>query len=299
MGDLYGGIEAGGTKFVCAIGTSPDDVRAELRFQTTEPTETLHRAIEFFQGASHMEEISALGVASFGPIDLRPSSPTYGYITSTPKPGWTNTNIVGLIRAGLNLPIGFDTDVNGAALGEHRWGAARGLDNFVYLTIGTGIGGGGMVNGELLHGLMHPEMGHLFIPHDLNVDPFTGACPFHHDCFEGLASGFAIEKRWGRQGGEIPADHRAWALEAHYIALAIVNLIYALSPERIVLGGGVMRQATVFGMVRENVRVLMNEYAPADQVESTLDKYIVAPALGERSGAFGALALAEKAARAE
>lgn len=299
MSDLYGGIEAGGTKFVCAIGASPEDIRAELRFETTEPNETLRRAIEFFQSKNRREEISALGIASFGPIDLHPSSPKYGHITSTPKPGWTNTNIVGAIRTGLNVPIGFDTDVNGAALGEHRWGAARGLDNFVYLTIGTGIGGGGMVNGELLHGLMHPEMGHLFIPHDLNVDPFTGACPFHHDCFEGLASGLAIEKRWGRQGEEIPADHRAWALEAHYIALAIVNLIYALSPERIVLGGGVMRQATLFGMVRENVRVLMNEYAPADQVESTLDKYIVAPALGERSGVFGALALAEKAARAE
>jgi fructokinase len=220
MKPLLGGIEGGGTKFVCAVGTGPDDIRAEIRFLTTSPSETLGKAIEFFKEQSGL---AAVGVASFGPVDLRPASPTFGHIMSTPKPGWSNVDIVGPLQAALDLPIGFDTDVNAAALSESRWGAAQNCDPVLYLTIGTGIGGGVMVNGKLLHGLIHPEMGHIPLPHDLVKDPFTGTCPFHGDCFEGLASGTAIEKRCGEKAEDLPVMHPAWELEAQYIALALTS----------------------------------------------------------------------------
>jgi fructokinase len=189
---VYGGIEAGGTKWVCAIGSGPDDIRAMTRFPTTAPDETLSHAINFFR--AHSEELTALGIASFGPVDLQPASPTWGHVTTTPKPGWANTDVAGALGGALDVPIGFDTDVNGAALAEHRWGAAQGLDTFIYLTIGTGIGGGGMIGGKLMHGLVHPEMGHIRVPHDCAADPFPGVCLFHGDCLEGLASGPAIER---------------------------------------------------------------------------------------------------------
>jgi len=294
MTKLFGGIETGGTKFICAIGTAPDDVRAETRFPTTMPAETLQRAIDFFRDQTHREKISALGIASFGPIDLHPSSPSFGAITTTPKPGWANTNIVGALRVALNVPIAFDTDVNGAALAEQRWGATQGLENFIYLTIGTGIGGGGMVNGELLHGLIHPEMGHLFIPHNLIADPFPGVCPFHRDCFEGLASGPAIQKRWGIHGEDLPPEHAAWQLEAQYIAYAVANLVCTLSPEKIILGGGVMQQTQLYGMVRARVLGLLNGYIGAEEIIARIEKYIVPPALGKRAGVLGAIALAEQ-----
>lgn len=297
MTKLFGGIEAGGTKFVCAIGTAPDDVRAETRFPTTTPSETLQRAIDFFRDQTHREKIAALGIASFGPIDLHTNSPTFGAITTTPKPGWANTNIVGALRAALNVPIAFDTDVNGAALAEQSWGAAQGLQNFIYLTIGTGIGGGAMVNGELLHGLIHPEMGHLFIPHDLSDDPFPGVCPFHRDCFEGLASGPAIEKRWSARGEDLPPDHAAWKLEAHYIASAVANLICALSPQRIILGGGVMEHAHLYERVRERILGLLNGYIGAKEITAGIEKYIAPPTLGKQAGVLGAIALAEKLTR--
>ncbi|MCI0477366.1 MAG: ROK family protein, partial [Anaerolineales bacterium] len=215
----FGGIEAGGTKFVCAVGTAPDDVR-ETRFSTTTPEETIRRAIDFFRA---QPRVAAIGIGSFGPVDLHRASPTYGYITTTPKPDWANTDLAGAIQRALAVPVGFDTDVNVAALGEHRWGAARGLDTFIYLTIGTGIGGGGLVSGKLMHGLIHPEMGHIRVPHDFVRDPFPGSCPFHSDCLEGLASGPALGKRWGARAETLPADHPAWELQAHYLALALVN----------------------------------------------------------------------------
>jgi len=216
---LYGGIEAGGTKFVCAVGTGPDDLHAEVRFPTRDPRETIDRAIAFFRQQTPAESLAAVGIASFGPIDPDPSSPTFGHITNTPKPGWPHTDLAGIVRRALGVPVGFDTDVNVAALGEFRWGAAsqksgevsdQGLDTFIYLTIGTGIGGGGMVNGQLIHGLMHPEMGHIRVPHDWNADPYAGCCPYHGDCLEGLACGPAIEGRWGQRGETLPPDHPAW-----------------------------------------------------------------------------------------
>jgi fructokinase len=299
MTPLYGGIEGGGTKFVCAIGTGPDDIRAETRFPTTTPEETLGRAIAFFKnpplpsGEGRGEGIAALGVACFGPLDPDPASPTFGRILPTPKPGWTNADVVGTLRSALGVPVGFDTDVNGAALAEARWGAAQGCDPALYLTIGTGIGGGALVNGKLLHGLLHPEMGHILIPHDREKDPFAGACPFHGDCFEGLAAGPAIEKRWGQKAETLPPDHPAWDLEAHYIALALANYVLTLSPQKIVIGGGVAQQAHMLPLIRQKMRAALNGYVQAPRIARDMDNYIVTPGLGARSGVLGALALAQ------
>ena len=289
---LYGGIEAGGTKFVCAVGTGPDDLRMK-QFPTTTPDETFARAIAFFK---ELGALAAIGIGSFGPVDPDPASKTFGYITTTPKPGWAHVDFAGAIRRALRVPVGFDTDVNAAALGERRWGAAREIDNFIYLTIGTGIGGGAMVNGELLHGLVHPEMGHMRIPHDRAADPFDGWCPFHGDCFEGLAAGPAIEKRWRRRGEDLPVDHPAWELEARYIAHAVANLVCALSPQRIIVGGGVMQQAQLLPMVRRQVRELLNGYIHSPAILERIDEYVVAPGLGRQAGVLGAIALAERAA---
>ena len=200
---ILGGIEAGGTKFVCAVGTGPDDIRSEIRFPTTTPEETIGQTIAFFEDQAKQVELAAIGIASFGPVDPNPASPTFGYITTTPKPRWANTDLAGAIGRALHLPVGFDTDVNGAALGEQRWGAAQGLDTYLYLTIGTGIGGGGMVGGKLMHGLLHPEMGHMRLPHDWQADPFQGTCPFHGDCFEGMAAGPAIARSLGAAGRNV------------------------------------------------------------------------------------------------
>lgn len=288
----YGGIEAGGTKFVCAVGRGPGDLQAEERFPTTSPAETIERAIAFFQ--VH-QPLAAVGIASFGPLDPNPASPTFGYITSTPKPGWAHTDFAGPIRRALQVPVGFDTDVNGAALGEQRWGAAQGLDTFIYLTIGTGIGGGGMVNGQLMHGLIHPEMGHIRIPHDREADPYAGHCPYHGDCLEGLAAGPALEDRWGQSPERLPADHPAWELEAQYLALALNNFTCTLSPQRIVIGGGVMEQPRLLPLVRQKVQELLNDYVQAPEILERIDEYIVPPALGARAGVLGAIALAEQA----
>lgn len=296
MQKLYAGLEAGGTKCVAAVGSGPDDLRTETTFPTTTPEETLARAIEFFRAARDEHgALEALGVASFGPVDLDPTSPTWGHVTSTPKPGWKNTDLAVPLAEALSVPVGFDTDVNGAALGEHRWGAARGLGTFLYVTIGTGIGGGGMAEGELLHGLVHPEMGHLLLPRDPTKDPFEGTCPFHGDCLEGLASGPAIEKRWGRPAQELPPEHPAWTLEAEYLALAAMNWTLTLSPERLILGGGVMEQRHLFPAVRRRLRELLNGYLQAPEILEEIDRFIVPPELGGRAGVLGALALAKLA----
>jgi fructokinase len=293
MNTLFGGIEAGGTKFVCILGSGLEDVRAEARFPTTTPEETIRQAVDFFLcQQEEYGELAAIGIATFGPLDLDRNSPTYGYITSTPKHGWANTDFAGTIRRALSLPVGFDTDVNATALAEWRWGAARGLDTFIYLTIGTGIGGGGMVNSRLMHGLLHPEMGHLCIPHDRGADPFAGSCPFHGDCLEGLASGPAIESRWGKPAETFPPEHPAWALEARYLALGMVNWIYTLSPQKIILGGGVMQQAHLFPLIRREVQTLLKGYLQSPAILENIDDYIVPPALGKRAGVLGALALA-------
>jgi fructokinase len=288
-----GGIEAGGTKFVCVVGSGPDQITAETRFPTTNPDETIGRAITFFQ--KNEASLAAVGIASFGPVDLDPQSPTYGAITTTPKPGWSNTPFAGRVGRALGLPTGFDTDVNAAALGERRWGAAQGLDNFIYLTVGTGIGGGGMMNGRLMHGLVHPEMGHVRLPHDWEADPYPGHCPYHGDCLEGMAAGPALEAHWGQPAETLAVDHPAWDLQTQYLALALVNFICTLSPQRIILGGGVMAQAHLFPMIRQKVQVLLNNYVQAPAIVEEIEGYIVPPALGGRAGVMGALALAQDA----
>jgi fructokinase len=293
---LWGGVEAGGTHFMCAVGSGPDDLRAEERFPTTTPSETIARAIEFFHAQRRELDLAAIGIASFGPVDIDPSSATYGFVTSTPKPGWAGADIAGPIGRALGTPVGFDTDVNGAALAEHEWGAARGLDDFVYITVGTGIGGGAMVNGRLLHGLVHPEMGHMRTPRQAN-DEYRGYCPFHGDCLEGLASGPAMQDRWGVPPEEIPEDHPAWELEADYLALALANIVGILSPRRIVIGGGVMRQPRLLPLIRRKVQDGLSGYIQAPELLDHIDRYIVPPALGRRAGVLGAIALGKRAAR--
>jgi fructokinase len=296
MADLFGGIEGGGTKFVCAVGSGPDDIRSETRFPTTTPQETLGRAISFFQEQQSIHgQLSAIGVACFGPLDPNLASPAYGHILPTPKPGWANADVVRPLQDAFGLPVGFDTDVNGAALAEARWGAGQGCDPVIYLTIGTGIGGGALVNGRLLHGLLHPEMGHIPLPRDPLHDPFPGACPFHGDCFEGLAAGPALEKRWGQRGETLPPDHPAWELEAHYIALALCSYIVTLSPQKIILGGGVVQQAHMLPRIRNKVQQHLNGYVQSPYLNEWIEQYIVLPGLGQRAGVLGALALAQQA----
>lgn len=292
---LYGAVEAGGTKFVCALGTGPDDLRAVARFPTTTPAETLARTVDFFRDNPEARGLAAVGVGSFGPVDPDPASATYGFITTTPKPGWAQTDFAGVLGHALGVPVAFDTDVNAAAVGEHRWGAARGLDTFVYLTIGTGIGGGGLARGRRLRGLVHPEMGHILVPR-AGGDTFAGSCPYHGDCLEGMASGPALEARWGRPAAALPPDHPAWALEAHYLACALVNVVCTLSPQRVVMGGGVMHQAHLFPMIRAQLRARLNGYVQAPALLAGIDAYVVPPALGDRAGVLGALALAEEMA---
>jgi fructokinase len=275
-----GGIEAGGSKFVCAAGSGPADADI-AEFPTTTPEETISRVAEFFHARP---PVAAIGIASFGPIDPNTESPTFGYITSTPKLGWRNFDFAGAIRGALGKPIAFDTDVNAAALAESRWGAARGLRNFLYITVGTGLGGGAFIDGRLLHGRLHPEMGHIRVPHDRARDPFPGNCPYHGDCLEGLAAGPAIEARWGQPGRLLPDGHAAWDLEAEYLALGVVSWTCTLSPERVVLGGGVMQRTELFPKVRGRVGELLNGYLQPPEM--------VPPELGTRAGVLGALALA-------
>jgi fructokinase len=297
MTTVFGGVEAGGTKFICVVGSGPDDIRVSERFPTLSPETTLDNVVDFFRRHAAVHgPLAAIGVGAFGPVDPNPRSPTFGHITSTPKPGWANVDLLGRLRQAFDVPLGFDTDVNAAALAEGRWGAARGLDTFVYLTIGTGIGGGALVGGQLLHGLVHPEMGHILLPRDPKVDPYAGFCPFHGDCFEGLAAGPAIEKRWGRRAETLPADHPAWALEAHYLALGVANVVMTLSPQRVVMGGGVMEQAHLLPMVRTDVQALLNGYVQSPRIIDRIDEYIVAPALAGQAGVLGAIALAGQAA---
>jgi len=290
---MLGGIEAGGTKFVCGIGSGPEDILT-AEFPTSTPDITVASVIEFFK-AHRTAQLDAVGIGSFGPVDLDPLSPTYGHITSTPKAGWENYNLAGAIRGALNVPVLLDTDVNAALAGEARWGEIEHLSDAIYLTIGTGIGGGALVGRQIVHGLLHPEMGHLRLPHDFTADPFPGTCRFHGDCFEGLASGPAMQARWNAPAGTLPAHHPAWPLEARYIAFALVNLTVTLSPQRIVLGGGVMQQSHLFPLIREEFARLMNNYIRRREVIDELDQYIRPPKLGGRAGVLGALVLAQQA----
>ena len=282
-----GALEMGGTKMVCAVG----DENGTLREQTTFPTETPEITLPKLIGYFREQKVDALGIGCFGPIDLDRKSPTYGYITTTPKTAWRNCNVVGAFQEALQIPVGFDTDVNGSALGEHTWGIGRGLDNCIYITIGTGIGVGVISKGKLLHGLLHPEGGHILL-RSRPGDRFEGCCPFHGTCFEGMASGPAIEKRWGKKGYELADREIVWNLEAEYIAQALVNYTMILSPQRIILGGGVMHQEQLLPMIRERFAALLNGYVKTKELED-LDTYIVLQSLNDRQGILGALRLGQ------
>ncbi len=290
---LFAGIEAGGTKFVCAVGTGPGDLRAQTRIPTTTPERTLADVVAFLRSAREAHgPVAAVGVACFGPVDLDRSSPTYGYILSTPKPGWSDTDVAVKLGAELGIPVAFDTDVNGAAIGEARWGAGRGYDPFVYLTVGTGIGGGVFLDGRPLHGLAHPEMGHLPVPHDWGRDPFPGACPYHSDCLEGLASGAAIQARWGRPGAAMQDVAAVWDLEAEYLGAAVASFIWTLSPRRVIVGGGVAGTPGLLDRIRAQVTGRLGGYARHPALSGDLKDFIVPPSLGGHSGILGALAMA-------
>ena len=289
---LYGGIEAGGTKFVCAVASSPQIIVDETRFPTTTPVETIQQVCEFF--APYMDELQGIGLGSFGPVDVDPASPTYGYITTTPKPNWGNTNILGILQEKLNLPIAIDMDVVAAGLGEAKWGASMGFDPSLYLTIGTGIGGGYIVDSKPLRGLVSLEMGHIRIPHNLELDPFRGSCPYHEDCFEGLVSGPAIQARFGQRAETLSDADPFWDVEAGYIAHALANYVLTLAPRKIILGGGIMQKDFMFKKIRARVKSLLNGYLHHPVLIDHMDEYIVPPALGNRSGVLGALALIMK-----
>jgi fructokinase len=289
--NLFGGVEAGGTKFICGLGTGPEDLVTE-QFPTTSPEQTLSHVVRFLKQRTE-GALRAVGIGSFGPVDLDRNSATFGYITSTPKAGWANYNLAGAVEQALGVPVGFDTDVNAAALGELEWGAGRGLSDLLYVTVGTGIGGGAIVGGRVMHGLVHPEMGHIRIPHDWTRDPYLGACPYHGDCLEGLASGPAIQARWGKPAEDLPPGHAAWALEAHYLALGVANLALTLSPQRIVIGGGILRQTHLFAPIRDAFLSLLNSYVRHPALARSINEYIVPPELGGRAGVLGALVLAQ------
>jgi fructokinase len=304
---IVGAIEAGGTKFVCAVGSGPGaGILERARFDSGDNPALLMREVVawFLEQQDKHGKLAGLGLASFGPVDLDEGSSTYGYITTTPKKGWQHADIVGpLRRAFPGVPAAFDTDVNGAALGEARWGAATGLEDFVYVTAGTGIGGGGMARGRLLHGLVHPEMGHMGLP-CIDGDDFEGACPFHGRCWEGLCSGPAIAQRTGSPAESLPSDHPAWELTARYMAHALVNLTCVLSPRRIILGGSVRKagrlgEEAFFAKVRTAFRSVLAGYIVSPSLdEKGIEDYIVPPVLGDDAGVCGAIALAQTAAKA-
>ena len=289
---ICAGIEAGGTKFVCGVGNSDGKVLDRVVIPTRDPERTLGEVVNYFVGIQKQHEIHGIGLASFGPLDLNPESPTYGFITSTPKQKWQYFNITGELERALNFTIPVDTDVNAAALAEYKWGVARGKQNVVYLTVGTGIGGGGLMDGQLLHGLLHPEMGHIRIRGAGLAKDDTGVCLFHKHCLEGLASGPAMQARWGIPPEDIPSDDPAWELEAKLLAEGIANIILILSPNIIVLGGGVMSQKRLFPMIREHVLRLLNGYIQHADLLENVDEYIVPPELGDNAGLLGAIALA-------
>lgn len=284
---FIGGIEAGGTKFVCAIGNEKGEILSKISFPTTSPEVTLNKCFDFFKD----KNIEALGIGSFGPIDLDKNSNTYGYIKNTPKTLWKNFNLLGFFKEKFNIPIYIDTDVNAACLGEYTYGNAKNIDNCIYLTIGTGVGGGIISSNKFIYGLSHPEMGHIFIKKHPS-DNYNGKCPFHKDfCLEGLASGPAIEERWGKKGNELPVDHPAWDLEAYYLAQALVNYILILSPKKIILGGGVMKQKQLFPKIKKYVKEFLNDYIQNENILNIDSDYIISPKLEDNAGVLGAIAL--------
>jgi fructokinase len=291
---VFGAVEGGGTKFVAMVGTGPTDVVDQVTLPTTVPDETIGSVIEFLHRPRPGFELAAVGVATFGPICLDRASPRYGSTTGTTKVGWSDIRIVAPMANRLAVPIGFDTDVNGAVLGESRWGAGQGLDPILYLTIGTGIGGGAYVNGATIRGLVHPEMGHLPVP-TLDGDTFPGVCSYHGRCLEGIASGPAIAARAGRPVAEIPANDPIWELTARYLAYGLSSFVVTLSPKRIILGGGVMHQTHLLPRIRRALMDILNDYVAAPELGPGIDSYVVLSPLGQKAGLYGALVLAERA----
>ncbi len=284
---LFGLVEAGGTKFVLGVATSKDDICTTVRIPTTSPEETISAMREWFAGQG---QLSAIGVASFGPLDLDPASPTWGHITATTKPLWSNTDVAGPLKTAFNCPVAIDTDVNGAALAEFRWGAAQGQKSALYFTIGTGIGGGAIVDGRILQGLSHPEMGHIRLPRHPDDHGFEGICPFHGDCLEGLASGPAIMARWGSSLSDLPAVHPAHEIVAFYLAQTVVTMQAIFEPGRVIFGGGVMATPGLLARIIDKAGALGSHYFKGEAAN-----IVCLPALGDKAGLLGALALAQSA----
>lgn len=291
MARLFGGVETGGTWCVCALGTAAGEIVGRTQFRTAEPRATLEQIVEFFAAQA---PVQALGIGSFGPVDLDPGSLTWGHVTTTPKPGWSHTAVAPVLRERLGVPVAFELDVTAAALGEARWGAGREARSLCYLTVGTGIGAGIIIDGRPVHGLVHPEVGHLRVPHDRQRDPFAGSCPVHGDCWEGLAAGGALAARWGAPAGELPDEHPAWELEAEYIALGILSIVSVVSPHRVIAGGGVLERSGLLERVRVRLRELVAGYLDTPLLGARIDDYLVAPELEDDAGVLGAIALAQE-----
>jgi fructokinase len=290
----YGAIELGGTKTNVLIANGQNQPVAQKTIPTLSPHETIAIISDFFKGVLSSEGIrlESVGIGSFGPLDLNPASKTFGFITSTPKSGWQFFDVKGQIESSLGVQAFIDTDVNAAALGEFSIKPLPGIQNLVYITIGTGIGAGFIINGQLVHGLVHPEFGHIHVPHNFHIDPFPGICPYHHDCFEGLASGPAISERWHIPADKLPQDHAAWELEGNYIAYALANLICTVSPEKIIIGGGVMNRHILYDIARKKTVSIINSYIHSKSLQENVNDYIIPPGLKNDSGLYGALCLA-------
>ncbi len=290
---LFGGVEAGGTKFVCSTGDGSNKLRATVEIQTRKPESTIREALEFFRSQLQAGgSLAGVGIGSFGPLELNTEASNYGHILTTPKPGWQDFDIRGAFAQALDVPVTIDTDVNAAVMGESKWGAARGLQHCLYVTVGTGIGVGAIVDGQILRGEHHPEMGHMLIPISLDEpDTFTGICPYHQSCTEGLASGSAIAKRWGSKLVDLPQEHPAWQLEAQYLAMFLSNLTFAFQPQRIVIGGGVMN-ATLLSLIHERLHEALAGYRPSLAMAESVADYLVSPELNGRAGVLGAIAMA-------
>jgi fructokinase len=285
--ERYGGVETGGSWCVCALGSGPDRLEAMEKFPTGDPRETVGEIAGFFERNGRPR---AVGVAAFGPIELDPGSGSWGTLGATPKPGWSGWPLGPSLREALDVPVVLETDTAAAALGERRWGAGQGCDSLCYLTVGTGIGAGLLIGGVPVRGLMHPEVGHLRLPHDRERDPFPGSCPFHGDCWEGLASGSAIAARWGTAGDGLGDDHPAWELEAEYLALGILSIVLVAAPQRVIAGGGVLQRPGLLERVRARLPELLADYPPGPRIAAD-HRYLVAPALGDEAGVLGAIAL--------
>lgn len=285
---LYGAIEAGGTKFVCAVGNKEYKTLDKISIETTNPEETLEQVIYFFN--KYKAEISSIGIGSFGPIDSDINSDKYGFITNTPKLLWKDFDFLGTLKSVFNTPMYWTTDVNASANGEYHFGHGEDLSSIVYVTIGTGVGGGAIQNGEFIGGASHPEMGHMIV-HPHSSAEKSGNCPYHDFCLEGLASGPAIEHRTGVKGKDLDTNSIEWDIEAYYIAQAVYNITYTLRPERVILGGGVMNKELLLEKVRNQYQELAGNYLDIDDIKT----YIVMPKLGDEAALKGCYKLAEKA----